>query len=95
VTRKKFLAARTYHGKPFIEFLKTLYDSMEMPDILRGGQSSAIDDAMSPQRPQARKGRVEWGYLTCESGRSENNETSALIDVRSHESNMLDMFSEY
>jgi hypothetical protein len=30
VTRKKFLAARTYHGKPFVEFLNTLYDSMEM-----------------------------------------------------------------
>jgi hypothetical protein len=48
VTRKKFLAARTYHGKPLVEFLKTLYDSMEMPEILHGGQSSAIDDAMSP-----------------------------------------------
>jgi hypothetical protein len=60
VTRKKFLAARTYHGKPFVEFLKTLYDSMEMPEILYGGQSSAIDDAMSPQQPQERKGRVPY-----------------------------------
>jgi hypothetical protein len=51
VTRKKFLAARTYHGKSFVEFLNTLYDSMEMSEIVRGGQSSAIDDAMSPQRP--------------------------------------------
>jgi hypothetical protein len=59
VTRSKLLAARTYHGKTYIEFLKTLYDSLEMPEILRsGGVENAV--AVSPQRPYVTKKRVPY-----------------------------------
>jgi hypothetical protein len=57
-TRKKLLAARAYHGKTFVAFLKTLYDTVEIPEILRVNDS--MDDVGSPQRPHIGKGRVTY-----------------------------------
>jgi hypothetical protein len=37
-TRKKLMAYKSYHEKTFVSFLKTFYDSLEIPDILRGGE---------------------------------------------------------
>jgi hypothetical protein len=50
-TRKKFLAARTYHGRTFVAFLKTIYDSLEMPNLLAGG-TATVADLLSPIRPK-------------------------------------------
>jgi hypothetical protein len=59
-SRKKFLAARGYHGKTYAEFLQSLYDNLQMPLLLRGGEEGGIDDSMSPQRPTTKKSRISY-----------------------------------
>jgi hypothetical protein len=54
-TRSKLLAARTYHGKTYKAFLKILYDTLELPEILRTGDG---EDALPLQRPYATKKRI-------------------------------------
>jgi hypothetical protein len=60
VTRKQLMTARKYHGKPFVEFLKKLFHTVEMPTILRGSGTAHMDDALSPPRTIPRTGKVTY-----------------------------------
>jgi hypothetical protein len=62
-TWSKLLAARTYYGKTYKAFLKILYDTLELPEILRSGDG---EDALSPQRPYATKKRISYNMWAVE-----------------------------
>jgi hypothetical protein len=63
-SRKKLLAARSYHGKTYGDFVQLLYDELQMPTILRG--AADIDDTMSPQRPKTTKRRISYNMWATE-----------------------------
>jgi hypothetical protein len=39
ITRKKLLAARSYRGRTFVAFLKTLHDALKIPAIFLGAEN--------------------------------------------------------
>jgi hypothetical protein len=58
VSRKQLLAARSSHGKTYAAFLQTLFDTLEMPVLLRG--VADINDSLSPPRPTTKKRRITY-----------------------------------
>lgn len=62
-TRTKLLAARKYYGTTFKEFMKILFDSLQMPELLRNSES---EDALSPQRPKATTKRVSYNMWAAD-----------------------------
>jgi hypothetical protein len=59
-SRKQLLAARTWKRKSYGTFLQKLFVKLEMPAVLRVGETASANDAMSPQRPKTTKRKITY-----------------------------------
>jgi hypothetical protein len=57
-SRKQLLAARTSKGETYATFLQKLFVKLEMPAVLRVGETA--NDAMSPQLPKTTKRKITY-----------------------------------